>query len=208
MARIRSADFEQHRDRLADQAVRLFATSDYASASMAAIAERCEVSKATLYHYFEAKDDLLFHALERYTLSLETLARECLQRCANAPDQGCLAPLLSSFVDAYADAAHHHKALVHDVHHLPVEQRERIRRIERQIVRYVQQAMIRDFPALAHSPHLGVTSMSLLGMLNFSFTWWRSEGAMSRKAFATELLNLWHGALTAKVASLPPVSTV
>ncbi|NCW32148.1 MAG: TetR/AcrR family transcriptional regulator, partial [Betaproteobacteria bacterium] len=37
MARIRSSEFELQRDRLAEQAVRLFAVSDYASASMAAI---------------------------------------------------------------------------------------------------------------------------------------------------------------------------
>jgi hypothetical protein len=42
--------------------------------------------------------------------------------------------------------------------------------------------------------------MSLLGMLNFSFTWWRSEGPMSREAFACELLALWQGALAAKAA--------
>jgi len=202
MARIRSADFEQQRDRLADQAVRLFAISDYASASMAAIAEQCDVSKATLYHYFASKDDLLFHSLERYTLELEALARDCLKDCAQDSGAGCLKPLISSFVDAYADASHHHKALVHDVHHLPELHRERIRQIERQIVRYFQQAMVSDYPELAHSPHLSVTSMSLLGMLNFSFTWWRSDGPMSREAFAAELLGLWHGALAAKVASL------
>jgi len=78
MAKIRRASFDSQRDRLADQAVRLFAVSDYASASMAAIAGQCAVSKATLYHYFDAKDDLLFHSLERYTLDLESLAQQCL----------------------------------------------------------------------------------------------------------------------------------
>ncbi|MEY3477055.1 MAG: hypothetical protein RLY65_1455, partial [Pseudomonadota bacterium] len=41
MAKIRRASFDSQRDRLADQAVRLFAVSDYASASMAAIAGQC-----------------------------------------------------------------------------------------------------------------------------------------------------------------------
>ncbi|NCV69606.1 MAG: TetR/AcrR family transcriptional regulator [Betaproteobacteria bacterium] len=202
VARIRSSEFELQRDRLAEQAVRLFAVSDYASASMAAIAQACSVSKATLYHYFQAKDDLLFHALDRYTNELESLARLCLQSSADR----CLEPLITQFVQAYADAAHYHKALLHDVHHLPCAQREQIRCIERQIVKHFQQAMIKDYPALEGCPHLGVTSMSLLGMLNFSFTWWRAQGTMSREAFAAELLTLWRGALEAKVASLQQAS--
>ncbi|NDA94491.1 MAG: TetR family transcriptional regulator, partial [Betaproteobacteria bacterium] len=108
MARIRSSEFELQRDRLAEQAVRLFAVSDYASASMAAIAQACSVSKATLYHYFQAKDDLLFHALDRYTNELESLARLCLQSSADR----CLEPLITQFVQAYdqIDAAPEEKA--------------------------------------------------------------------------------------------------
>jgi TetR/AcrR family transcriptional regulator len=196
MANLRRASFDTQRDRLADEAVRLFAVSDYASSSMAAIASQCAVSKATLYHYFGAKDDLLFHALERYTLELESLAKHCLA----TPQQAYLKPLISQFVNAYADAAHLHKALINDVHHLPDAQRERIRAIEQQIVRHFQQAVLKDFPDLKRCCHLGVTTMSLLGMLNFSFTWWRSEGPMSREAFACELLALWQGALAAKAA--------
>jgi TetR/AcrR family transcriptional regulator len=198
MAKIRSASFDSQRDRLADQAVRLFAVSDYASASMAAIAGQCAVSKATLYHYFDAKDDLLFHALERYTLDLESLAQQCLMASKGL----CLEQLIRQFVNAYADAAHHHKALIHDVHHLARVQRERIRGIERQIVRHFQAAILKDFPGLHGCPQLGATTMSLLGMLNFSFTWWRSEGPMSRDAFAAELITLWQGALAAKVSML------
>ncbi|HAB47450.1 MAG: TetR/AcrR family transcriptional regulator [Betaproteobacteria bacterium] len=198
MANLRRATFDSQRDRLADEAVRLFAISDYASSSMAAIASQCAVSKATLYHYFGAKDDLLFHALARYTLELESLAKRCLA----TPQRSYLMPLISQFVNAYADAAHLHKALINDVHHLPNAQRERIRAIEQQIVRHFQQAILMDFPDLEHGRHLGVTTMSLLGMLNFSFTWWRSEGPMSRDAFARELLTLWQGALAAKAASV------
>ena len=196
MAKIRRASFDSQRDRLADQAVRLFAVSDYASASMAAIAGQCAVSKATLYHYFDAKDDLLFHALERYTLDLESLAQQCLM----ASQGGYLEHLIRQFVNAYADAAHHHKALINDVHHLAQVQRERIRGIERQIVGHFQAAILKDFPGLDGCPHLGATTMSLLGMLNFSFTWWRSDGPMSREAFAAELITLWQGALAAKVS--------
>ncbi|NCW99487.1 MAG: TetR/AcrR family transcriptional regulator [Betaproteobacteria bacterium] len=58
----------------------MFAVSDYASASMAAIAQACSVSKATLYHYFQAKDDLLFHALDHSRIPR-------LYGCLSSPDE-------------------------------------------------------------------------------------------------------------------------
>lgn len=42
----------------------LFAEKGYSATSMADIAEACEVQKATLYHYFESKEALLFGIFE------------------------------------------------------------------------------------------------------------------------------------------------
>jgi AcrR family transcriptional regulator len=215
LARTRSEGFESERHRIADLAVRSFAESGYASATMGAIARECGISKANLYHYFSGKDALLFHALERYTERLEALGRD-----ENTPVEGGndsapgtttgasglaaarerLNRILERFVVAYCDAAHYHKALLNDVHHLPAPARERIRGLERQIVAHFQHAILKAHPELGHHPHLGALTMSLLGMLNFSFAWWRPEGGLSAKAFAQELALLWDGALRARTA--------
>lgn len=231
MARSRSAGYDSQRDRIADQAVRSFARRGYASATMGAIAQDCGISKANLYHYFRGKDALLFHALERYTGALEALARhsgaypqnsEPQAEPGNAeprpPDpqpcdpQPCdprqaaerrrLEQLIADFVQAYSDAAHYHKALLNDVHHLPETSRERIRALERQIVAHFQRAIVHAYPRLGDHPHPGALTLSLLGMLNFSFAWWRPEGGLDASAFAREIALLWHGALGARAKGL------
>jgi len=215
LARTRSAGFESERHRIADLAVRSFARNGYASATMGAIARDCGISKANLYHYFSGKDALLFHALERHTEALEALGRDedtsvsGGSNAAQGPATGASAPaaarvrlerILERFVLAYSDAAHYHKALLNDVHHLPAPARDRIRRLERQIVAHFQQAILEAYPELGHHQYLGALTMSLLGMLNFSFAWWRPEGGLNAKAFAQELALLWDGALRARAA--------
>jgi len=182
---------------------------------MDAIARECGISKANLYHYFSGKDALLFHALERYTEALEALGREentsvdggnnaspgtATQASGLATARERLERILERFVLAYGGAAHYHKALLNDVHHLPAPARERIRGLERKIVAHFQHAILKAHPELGHHPHLGALTMSLLGMLNFSFAWWRPEGGLSAKAFAQELALLWDGALRARAA--------
>jgi len=219
MARTRSDAYDLQRDRIADLAVRSFATSGYASATMGAIAQACGISKANLYHYFSGKDALLFHALERYTEGLATLGAPADEGDAppgtvenaepgggNAAARRRLARLIEAFVVAYSDAAHYHKALLHDVHHLPAPSRERIRALERQIVGKFQDAILGAYPALRHHPHPGALTMSLLGMLNFSFAWWRPGGSLDAKAFAQELVLLWTGALHARAEYRPDTS--
>lgn len=46
------------RERIADSAIKLFASSDFASVSMDEIARKAKVAKGTLYNYFRSKEDL------------------------------------------------------------------------------------------------------------------------------------------------------
>ena len=70
MARSRSADYDSQRDRILALAVRAFAETGYASATMAALASACGTSKARLYHYYPSKEAILFDSLDRYTARL------------------------------------------------------------------------------------------------------------------------------------------
>jgi AcrR family transcriptional regulator len=55
---------QEHKLKIIGKAQALFAEKGYSETSMADIAEACEVQKATLYHYFDSKEALLFGILD------------------------------------------------------------------------------------------------------------------------------------------------
>ena len=61
---VNEAKHQEHVKKILGKARALFAEKGYSSTSMADIAEACEVQKATLYHYFDSKEALLFGILE------------------------------------------------------------------------------------------------------------------------------------------------
>jgi len=61
---VNEAKHLEHKKRILGKAQSLFAEKGYSNTSMADIAEACEVQKATLYHYFDSKEALLFGILD------------------------------------------------------------------------------------------------------------------------------------------------
>ena len=59
MARGRAKGYDEQREAILARAGELFALQGYHAASMNQVAEACGLSKATLYHYFPSKADLL-----------------------------------------------------------------------------------------------------------------------------------------------------
>jgi AcrR family transcriptional regulator len=55
---------EEQRLRILAQAQKLFAENGYSQTSMSDLAEACKLQKASLYHYFEGKEALLFGIME------------------------------------------------------------------------------------------------------------------------------------------------
>jgi TetR/AcrR family transcriptional regulator, regulator of autoinduction and epiphytic fitness len=78
-----SSRLSRRRDRRKAEIVRvaieMLATSGYHGMSLEGVAERTDIAKATLYHYFSSKDELVAEALE-------TLTTAVLQRLITARD--------------------------------------------------------------------------------------------------------------------------
>ena len=68
MARTQAKDYLDKRRRILDAATVLFADKGFHATSVSDIAKACDTSKSRLYHYFTAKEQLLY----------EIFARPCL----------------------------------------------------------------------------------------------------------------------------------
>jgi AcrR family transcriptional regulator len=189
MSRTRSASFEQHRDAIRAQAARLFARHGYPVTPIAELARSCGISKALLYHYYRDKEQLLFDIADRYLDSLLAIVAEVEAQPQAAPAR--LRRLIDRFMAAYEDAAVYHRVLVQDVKYLKTSHRNQINAKQRRVVQAYEEAVAAAAPQLAATPLLKPVTMTLFGMINWTFTWLKDEGPVRYADMAPVVADLF-----------------
>lgn len=192
MARPKSASHELKRDEILDIAAQWFADKSYPAASMNDIATASGTSKARLYHYYGAKEAILFDLLDRYTQRLLAIVGQ-VQATAQRrtlDDRAALHELIRCFLQEYENSATRHVALLNDTKFLGAVQRELILDRQRDVVSAVTRFLERAYPDRLNARNQTAITMMLFGMINWTFTWLRPGGAMSYGAFADQVIEL------------------
>lgn len=190
MARSRAKDHDEKRGAILRQAAIVFARDGYDRASMARLAAECGVSKALLYHYYMSKEALLFDILQSHLAELVDVVEEADDPALD-PHQR-LERLVVALLEAYRDADDQHQVQLASLSLLPEAEQQELKSLERRLVAIFSQA-IRDVePAFFEDKALlKPVTMSLFGMLNWVYMWFRDGGALSREGYgklATRLL--------------------
>jgi TetR/AcrR family transcriptional regulator len=206
MARPRSADHGIKRRAILDRSAKLFAQNGYDRTSMAEVASACGVSKALLYHYYASKETLLFDIL---SVHLQELLDATQAVDKSLPPRERLRALVGALLDAYRDADQQHKIQINEMARLPPERQKALIAMERDLVAIFAAAIADVLPAIGRSKTLlKPVTMSLFGMLNWHYMWFREGGTMSREDYAdlaTTVLVEGAQALSPS-SSLPPRS--
>ncbi len=190
MARSRAKDYDDKRSALLHRAAEIFAREGFDRASMSRLAAECGVSKALLYHYYASKDALLFDIVESHLKMLIEAVREA---DADEPEpQARLHALVAALLEAYRDADAEHRVQIEGLRLLPPDEQDRLKALERELVTIFADAIRALNPdAFEGKALLKPVTMSLFGMLNWFYMWFRDDGAVSRAeyaALATQLI--------------------
>ncbi|MBQ8103625.1 MAG: TetR family transcriptional regulator [Afipia sp.] len=182
MARSRANDYDDKRQAILDRSAELFSAHGYDRASMNKIAEACGVSKANLYHYYKDKEGLLFDVI-RFHLE------ELLEVVETADDPGAapearLRGLIAALLEAYRDADSQHNVQISSMRFLPAERQAKLKAMERDLVRIFSAAVAGVAPHLKGTKMLTPVTMSLFGMVNWHYLWFKSTGSVSRDEYA------------------------
>jgi AcrR family transcriptional regulator len=204
LARTRAADFEQQRDNILAMAARLFAERGYAAGSIADLAAACGISKALLYHYYRDKEQLLFDIADRYIDSLQQIVDEVAAE-GLAPREH-LRRLIERFMSAYEHAAAYHRVLVQDVKYLSAPHRRRVLAKQGRVVDGFADVIAAVAPQLAQRELLKPVTMTLFGMINWTFTWLKERGPVSYAQMAPVVADLFLGGALALPPSAPAES--
>ena len=184
MARARASDFEEKQHSILKSAAAVLAEQGMEKASMAQIASHCQVSKALLYHYYPNKNELIFAIIHTHLFELETSLAAAVDESLSP--EAKLRVLVGVVLEKYQGADDAHKVQLVGMDALSDEQRAEIRAIERQIVRHFSKVLREINPNLdrPERPLLMPITMSLFGMLNWVYTWFREGGLISREDYA------------------------
>lgn len=184
MARTRAADFEEKQRVILDHAAQVFADQGMEKASMSQIATVAQVSKALLYHYYPSKDALIFAIIMGHLEELDA-AIEAVDDPTLPPEKR-LRQLVGTVLENYRGADNQHKVQLNATAALSDEQKAEITAMERSIVRRFSTVLDQINPSLntKERPLLIPVTMSLFGMMNWVYMWFRDGGRISRDDYA------------------------
>lgn len=182
MARSRASDYDDKRRSILDRSAELFSEHGYDRASMNRIAEACGVSKANLYHYYKDKDELLFDVIRFHLAELIEVVEAADDPAA--PPRERLHRLVAALLEAYRDADAQHNVQINSMRFLPEARQAELKAMERELVALFAAAVAGVAPQLEGTAMLKPVTMSLFGMLNWHYLWFRAGGAFSRADYA------------------------
>ncbi|MDF2974929.1 MAG: TetR family transcriptional regulator [Microvirga sp.] len=149
---------------------------------MSKIAEACGVSKANLYHYYRDKEELLFDVIRFH---LEELLE--VVEAADRPDLSAgsrLKELVAALLEAYRDADAQHNVQINGLRLLPPDRQTELKAMERELVKIFSDAVAGVAPQLKGTKLLKPVTMSLFGMINWHYLWFKSTGDVTRADYA------------------------
>lgn len=183
MARTRALDFEEKRRGILANAAAVFAKEGMEKASMSMIASQNNVSKALLYHYYQGKDALIFDIVKTHLAELD--AAIAAADVADAAPHDRLRLLVKAVLKNYEGRDNEHKVQLNGTSALSESQVSELQQIERQIVRRFSGVIREIHPDLNKDrPLLMPVTMSLFGMMNWVYMWFRPDGPITREEYA------------------------
>ena len=184
MARTRAKDFEEKQHQLLLVAAHVFATDGMEKASMSGIAKLAGVSKSLLYHYYPSKSELIFSIIQAHLVDLEAALAEADDPTLSPRDR--LQKLGKATLDAYEGADDMHKVQLNAGEALDEDQLAQVTTMNRQIVKRIADGIAEIHPELAapSGSLLMPVTMSLFGMMNWAYLWFREDGPMTREDYA------------------------
>lgn len=188
MARTRATDYEEKETAILDTATQLFSREGVERTSMARIAAASGNSKAVLYHYYDSKESLLFEIVSRHLDTLIQIIHEARQSGQTQQEQ--LNAMIEVLLKAYQQYEDQHRIQLAGLPSLSSEHHAHIVNQQRQLVDEFAGVIVAMMPTSQQRTLLKPITMSLFGILNWHYTWFRDKGSMSVDDYASLVTNL------------------
>lgn len=203
MARKQAEDYDDRRQNILNKAAQLFAEKGYARSSISELATACQASKSWLYHYYPSKETILFDIMRLHVTELVDMSEQALIN-GESPKEN-FRFLARNFMKIYVNAGSKHVILLNDRGCLPDPMRNEILSLQDQVVNNVVKLVLALNPALEKSKdYKKPVTMAFLGMINWTYIWFRKEGPVNPDQFADLAVDIFmNGFMSLEGETLP-----
>ena len=182
------------REAILDAAAQVIRKKGFHAASMADIADAVKLQKASLYHHISSKQEILLALLDR-ALAMLTVQIEPLA-VGSGPADEKLSGMIHTYLRLMAENADLASVLLFE--HRSLEPKQHARHIPNRdkFEALWKGVLIEGVKSGAFScPNPALTSHALLGILNWTLTWYRPKGSMSIDQIADQYVDLLYKGL-------------
>lgn len=190
------------RREIVSTAAALFEAQGFKITSMAAIARANGLAKASLYHYFASKDDILF-AIHDEFIDLLITRRDSRTQAALSPVQE-LREVVGDVFDLMDSHRGHVRVFFENYRELSESHREVIRAKRDHYEGWVEGVVLRgNVCGSFRDVNPRLVTLALFGMTNWAYQWYRSSGPMTSRQIAEHFFDyLIHGIGAAQFETL------
>ncbi len=184
------------REEILDAAAQVFRKKGFHAASMADIAQAVQLKKASLYHHVTSKQEILLALLDRAI----GLLIEHIEPIVMRPDPAdeklrtmirTYLQLLAENADLAAVLLFEHRSLEPNQHARHIPNRDRFETLWRSVI--VEGQAVGLFAP--HDP--AIATRALLGIMNWTITWFRPQGRFTIGEIADHYIALFYNGLLA-----------
>jgi AcrR family transcriptional regulator len=190
MTRERAEDYEAKKQLILERAAALFAGQGFEHTTIMEVAQACNASKSHVYHYFPAKEDVLFAIVREHTVMLLNGLSAIV--ALPLPAEERFEKFIAEFVARAAGSRDEQLVLVNEMKHLPAPRRDEIRVMETELVNLLAQLLEEINPGLMKQRRVrGPYALLIFGMLIWTFTWYDKAGTISPRELAARISQLF-----------------
>jgi AcrR family transcriptional regulator len=177
------------RDSILKAAAEIFQEKGYHAASMQDIAEAVALKKGSLYHHVSSKQEILLALLDE---ALDLIVRRLQPiQLKNISPSNKLRQAMKAYLKFLADQRSlssvlllEHRSLKPEYKDLHIPQRDRVEQIWHE---FISEGISKgEF----HSTQPSITTKAILGVLNWTVTWYREDGPLSADEIADQIADL------------------
>ena len=178
------------RNEILDASAQIFSQKGYHGTSMQDIAIAVNLQKASLYHHVSSKQEILFDLLNRGLDILILRVEEAVGE-PGSPDERLRKATCAYLctMTEYQDLASvlllEYRSLEPDYHDRHIPRRDRFEQIWRDLIKEGIEA------GIFTCDHPSLSARALLGVLNWTVTWFRNDGPLSAEEIADQISNLF-----------------
>ena len=180
----RTAEADQKRALIINQAARLFDERGYSNTNMTDIARAGGIAKPTLYHYFRSRGEILVSIHEEFVTIL--LSKHEARRDLDLSARDELVELMADVVTLLDTHRGHVRVFFEHIRDLPADEQRNVRRKRDEIRANVTETLERGIASGEFSPTLDpkLAAWGVLGMVNWTYQWYRENGRYSSREIA------------------------